>query len=456
MKLKRDLLQIREAALCAVDPGRAVSRLMEWNDLDLRIKQGEVSPEGEVSPVVWAMQDVDRVFLVAGGKAAIPMTEAAVEVLGEYLVQGIAVTKYEHARGYEPPVGIEVLETGHPIPDAAGVQATEKIWQLLDDLTARDRVVVLLSGGASALWPAPASSLSLSDLRETTDLLLRAGAAIDELNAVRKHLSRMKGGQLARHIFPAQLIALILSDVVGDPLDVIASGPTTPDPTTYADALQIFERYALLEDVSPIVLEHLRAGHAGDLPETPKPGDPVFERVANVIVGSNRIAACEAVMQARRLGYQAVLLTTFVEGEAREVAEVAAALAKGIVFHGDPIRAPACLVWGGETTVTVQGLGKGGRNQELALAAALALDGIPGVALMALATDGTDGPTDAAGAIVDGFTAQALRSLDIDPYSVLSDNNSYPALNQVDALMRTGPTGTNVNDLLVILVTDRA
>lgn len=456
MSLKRDLLQIRKAALHAVDPSRAVRRLMSWDGLDLRIEQGKTSLEDEVSAVVWSMQDVDRVFLVAGGKAAMPMAEAAVEVLGEYLTEGIVVTKYEHTTGYKCPTSIKVLEAGHPIPDAAGVQATDAIWQLLDDLTARDRVLVLLSGGASALWPAPASALSLLDLQTTTDLLLRVGATIDELNAVRKHLSRLKGGQLARHVFPAHLTALILSDVVGDPLDVIASGPTTPDPTTYVDAQQVLERYALLEEVPSPVRARLQAGQAGQLPETPKPGDSIFERVTNVIIGSNRIAACEAVMQARRLGYHALLLTTFVEGEAREVARVAAALAKGVVFHSDPIQAPACLVWGGETTVTVRGAGKGGRNQELALAAALALDGIPGVALMALATDGTDGPTDAAGAIVDGSTVQALQSLDIDPYVALSNNNSYPALDIIDALMRTGPTGTNVNDLLVILVADRA
>jgi hydroxypyruvate reductase len=455
VSLKRDLLQIGEAALRAVDPGRAVRQLMHWNGLDLQIDRGELSPGGEL-PVVWPMQDVARVFLVAGGKAAMPMTMAAAEILGESLTEGIVVTKYEHATGYEYPANIKVWEAGHPIPDAAGVQGTETIGQLLDGLTKRDRVLVLLSGGASALWPAPVSGLSLLDLQTTTDLLLRAGATIDELNVVRKHLSRLKGGQLARCACPAPLTALILSDVVGDPLDVIASGPTTPDPTTYADAWQVLERYALLKDVPSAVRTHLQAGQAGQRLETPKPGDPLFEKVTNVVVGSNRIAANGAVMQARRLGYQALLLTTFVEGEAREVAKVAAALAKGIVFCGDPIPAPACLVWGGETTVTVHGSGKGGRNQELALAAAMALENVPGAALMALATDGTDGPTDAAGAIVDGCTLQALQAMDIDPRAVLSNNNSYSALDAVDALMRTGPTGTNVNDLLVILVADQA
>jgi hydroxypyruvate reductase len=260
---------------------------------------------------------------------------------------------------------------------------------------------------------------------------------------------------LARHAFPATLVALILSDVVGDPLDVIASGPTASDPTTYAEAWHVLERYQLLQDTPSAVCAHLEAGQAGQLSETPKPGDAIFERVTNIIIGSNRIAANEAVMQARKMGYRALLLTTFVEGEAKEVAKVAAALAKGVAFHGDPVDPPACLVWGGETTVTVQGSGKGGRNQELALAAALAFQGVPGVVVMALATDGTDGPTDAAGAIVDGSTIRALQSLDVDPYAELLDNNSYPTLAAVDALMHTGPTGTNVNDLLVILVADR-
>jgi hydroxypyruvate reductase len=310
----------------------------------------------------------------------------------------------------------------------------------------------LLSGGASALTPAPVAGLTLADLQITTDQLLRAGATIGELNAVRKHLDRLKGGQLARLVAPAPVAALILSDVVGDPLDVIASGPTAPDPTTYAMAWQILEQRGVQTQLPAAVRAHLQRGREGMLPETPKPGDPLFARVTNTLVGSNRLAALAAVTAAEQLGYRALLLTTFVEGEAREVARVAAALAKGVRQHGDPLPAPACLVWGGETTVTVRGHGRGGRNQELALAAALALEGLPGVALMALATDGTDGPTDAAGALVDGTTIGAARSLGLDPVAALANNDAYPLLEAVGALLLTGPTGTNVNDLLVVLV----
>jgi hydroxypyruvate reductase len=294
----------------------------------------------------------------------------------------------------------------------------------------------------------------LSDLQVTTDLLLRSGATIGELNTIRKHLSRLKGGQLARLAAPAPVGVLILSDVVGDPLDVIASGPTVPDPTTYAEAWDVVQRYRLGESLPDSVSRRLRAGVAGQLPETPKPGDPLFAGVHNCIIGSNRLAAQAAVAEARRCGYRALLLTTFVEGEAREAARVAAALARSARVHGDPLSPPACLVWGGETTVTVRGQGKGGRNQELALAAALALEGVPDVLLMALATDGTDGPTDAAGAIVDGGTAARARALGLDPLAALANNDAYPLLSAVGDLLHTGPTGTNVNDLLVILVAE--
>jgi hydroxypyruvate reductase len=281
---------------------------------------------------------------------------------------------------------------------------------------------------------------------------LRAGATIGEINAVRKHLSRLKGGQLARLAAPGALVALILSDVVGDPLDVIASGPTVADPTTYADAVAVLRRYALWDAIPQAAGAHLRAGAVGEVAETPKPGAPLFAQVHAVLVGSNRLAARAAVARARALGYDALLLTTFVEGEAREVAKVAVALAKGMRFHGEPLAPPACLVWGGETTVTVRGTGKGGRNQEFALAAALALAGVPDVALLALATDGTDGPTDAAGAIVDGETVSAARARGWNPSAELQANNAYPLLADVGALLRLGPTGTNVNDLMVLLV----
>jgi hydroxypyruvate reductase len=314
--------------------------------------------------------------------------------------------------------------------------------------------VCLISGGGSALATWPVEGVSLADLQVATDALLRSGATINELNAVRKHLDRVKGGGIARIAGAkrAQVLSLILSDVVGDPLDVIASGPTSPDSTTFADAWKVIESRGLAENIPSAIREHLLAGRRGEIQDTPKPGDALFERVQNVIVGSNRQAAQAAVKRAEELGFNALLLSTFVEGEAREVARVAAALAKEVVRYDQPVKKPACLVWGGETTVTVHGKGKGGRNQELALAAAIALDGWNGVLVKALGTDGTDGPTDAAGAIATGGTVVRARALGIDASVMLADNDAYHFFAPLGDLIITGPTGTNVNDLFFILV----
>lgn len=442
--LRADALEIGQAALQAVDPRRAIRRSLAWDSAapdTLRVGQAR-----------WQLRADDPLWLVAVGKAAATMAEAAAQVLGPRLKGGVVVTKDGHAAGAQLPPQLALHEAGHPVPDARGLAAARAVEDLLAPLTARDHVLVLLSGGASALLPAPVAPLSLDDLQITTTLLLRAGATINELNAVRKHLDRLKGGQMARAAQPAALAALVLSDVVGDPLDVIASGPTVPDPTTYAEAWAALERFNLMGQLPPAVAGHLQAGLRGERPETPKPGDPVFAGAHTTLVGSNRLAALAAVEAARDRGYQALLLTTFVEGEAREAGKLAAGLARGVRAHADPLPPPACLVWGGETTVTVRGPGLGGRNQELALSAALALEGLEEVALLALATDGTDGPTDAAGGLVDGGTARRARALGRDPVAALRANDAYPVLEAAGALVKTGPTGTNVNDLLVILV----
>jgi glycerate 2-kinase len=433
--------QIRSAALAAVEPAAAVRRFLSRDDDRLNVGGREIR-----------LDPRRPVRLLAAGKAAVPMARAASSVLGDRLGPGVVVTKHGHLDGLPFPPGLTALEAGHPVPDDAGLAAVAAIEALLDGLSAEDVVLALFSGGASALLPDPAEGVTLADLQETTEALLRSGAPIGELNAVRKHLARLKGGQLARRAQPAAVAALILSDVVGDPLDVIASGPTAPDPTTFADAWAILERRGLLASLPAPVRRRLREGLDGRLVETPGPEDPIFSRVLNVLVGSNRLAAEAAVSTGEQLGYHALLLSTFVEGEASEVAKVAVSLAKEILASGHPIATPACLVLGGETTVTVRGNGRGGRNQELALAAALALEGTNGVSIMALATDGTDGPTDAAGGIVDAGTAAAIRAAGIDPVRALRENDSYPALESGGALLRTGPTGTNVNDLLVILV----
>jgi len=408
-----DSTDLRDSALRAVDPFAAVLRHLHLDGSMLRAGTAMLHLTGP------AAESPRRVFVLSVGKAAVPMAAAACQILGDVPVEGVVVTKYGHAANYELPSTLDVVEAGHPVPDAAGVRGGIAFLRCLNRTTEDDLVLLLLSGGGSALLPAPSAGVTLEDLQVTTDLLLRSGANIVDLNAVRKHLSSLKGGQLARMAAPAPVVALVLSDVVGDPMDVIASGPTAPDPTTFAQAWDVVERYALTDAVPKSVSAHLLAGLRGEVPETPKPGDCLFDRVHNVIVGSNALAAQAAVARAEALGYAALLLTTFIEGEAREIAKVAVALARSLKETGHPVPLPACLVWGGETTVTVSGQGKGGRNQELALAAALGLEGIEGVAVMALATDGTDGPTDAAGAVVDG--------------------------------LRLGPTGTNVNDILVLL-----
>jgi len=438
--LHADLIQIRTAALQAADPSEGVRQALFIEADTLH-----------AGPAAWPLAQVARVLLVAVGKASIPMSEAAAAALGEHLAGGVVVTKTGHAAGHQLPKALRVYEAGHPTPDLNGLVAAGEVLRLLESAGPDDRVVALISGGASALLPLPMPGIVLEHLQALTGLLLRAGANINELNTVRKHLDRLKGGGMARAAAPAPLSALILSDVVGDPVDVIASGPAVPDPSTYADAWDVLERCGLVAQVPAAIRSHLQAGLAGQIPETPKPGDPLFDGVSCQLIGSNRQAALAAAQAAEGLGYHSLVLSTYLEGEAREVGKVAAALAKELRLRHSPLPAPACLILGGETTVTVRGHGRGGRNQELALAAAIAMDGLPGVALMALATDGTDGPTDAAGAIVDGQTLAAGRRLGLNALTALASNDSYPYLEKTGALMRTGPTGTNVNDLLVIL-----
>jgi len=429
--------ELQQAALAAVEPAAAVRRHVQREN-DALVVAGRR----------YDLRDYERVFVVGGGKAAAPMAAAIAEILGDRLTAGAIVTKYGHTipnpQFPNSPIP-QIIEAGHPVPDENSVRGAQAVARLAQQATERDMVICLVSGGASALLTLPVPGLALADLQALTGALLRSGATINELNTARKHLSRIKGGNLARLAAPATLVTLVLSDVVGDPLDVIASGPTVPDPTTVAEAREVLARYGIEET-------RFLGKNLVSFQETPKPGDPIFEDAQHVIVGSNRLAALAAVEKARQLGFNTLLLSTYIEGEAREVARVAAALAKGMRAHADPLPPPACLVWGGETTVTMRGEGKGGRNQELALAAALALDGWPGILMMALATDGTDGPTDGAGAVVTGETVARARALGLDARSALEANDSYPFFYALGDLLRTGPTGTNVNDLLFVLV----
>jgi hydroxypyruvate reductase len=337
------------------------------------------------------------------------------------------------------------------VPDESGVAAARELVSLLGQVQAGDLVVCVVSGGGSALLPAPADGITLAEKQQVTRLLLASGATIEEMNAVRKHLSRLKGGGLARLARPAALLTLVLSDVAGDRLDVIASGPTFPDPTTFADALEVLARRRIASRVPAAVLARLEAGARGDLPETPKPDDPIFRSSAHVLVGTNALAVAAAERQALALGYRTLVLSTTVTGEAREVGAVHAALAREVAASGRPLRRPACVLSGGETTVTVRGGGRGGRNQELVLAAAPGIAGLEGVLVLSAGTDGTDGPTDAAGAVADGETVSRARAAGLDPRAALDGNDAYPFFQALGDLVVTGPTRTNVMDLRLVL-----
>jgi len=432
--------QLQRAALAAVDPAEAVYRFVS-----------RVGDRILIDQRAYALRDFDHIYLVGAGKAAMPMAEATGEVLHDRLSSGVIITKYRHIDRQLPDL-LRVHEAGHPIPDEQSVAATRDLAALLDQVTPRDLVFCVISGGGSALLTLPAEGITLADLQATTQLLLRAGATIHQINTIRKHLDTIKGGGLARLAHGAPIVSLILSDVIGDDLSVIASGPTVPDPSTFAAAWRLIEQFDLADQIPLSVRARLARGASGEIPDTPKPGDPLFDRVQTVIIGSNAQAAQAAEATARQLNFNTLLLSTQVQGEAREVAKVAAAIAKEMALYNRPIPKPACLILGGETTVTVKGNGVGGRNQEIALACALAIDGLPDTLIAAVGTDGTDGPTDAAGAIATGETVGRAQTIGLDAQAHLANNDSYHFFQALGDLIITGPTGTNVNDLLFVLV----
>ncbi len=437
--LRARMLRVLEAALIAADPVEAIRRAVQ-RDGDLLRVDGRV----------YDLREFRRVLVIGGGKAGGAMAQAVEDLLGDRITAGRVIVKTDHLA---PTQLIRLTEAGHPVPDQAGVDGTRAMVELLRDTVSDDLVICLISGGGSALMTLPVEGVSLDDIRAVTGALLASGAPIQAINAVRKHLSQVNGGQLARLAAPAAVIALILSDVVGSPLDVIASGPTVADPTTFADAQAIVARYGIADDLPAAVREHLAAGAAGRVPDTVKAGDPALARVQNVIVADNARAVEAAQAEAEALGFHTLLLSTYVEGEAREVARVVAALAKEIAVADRPVPRPACLLMGGETTVTLRpGHGRGGRNQELALAAALAIDGWAGVEIASLATDGTDGPTDSAGGLVNGSTVARGWALGRSALAALDGQDAYSYLEAVGDLMVTGPTRTNVNDLIAVMV----
>ena len=422
------LREILAAGLAAADPAAAVRR-----SLDL---------EGSLVSLDGRAFEARSVSVVAAGKAAGPMARAAVEVLGDNVSGGIVVTKDDHDPG---PEVLETVFTSHPEPDERGVEAARKIRELAESLGEGDLLLALVSGGASALLADPEPPIELADLKGLTGGLLRSGADIGEINTVRKHVSVLKGGGLVRLASPAPTAALLLSDVVGDEPSSIASGLTAPDPTTLDEARSVLERYGIEPPES--IAEHLDGAE-----ENPGPDDPVFKNVVNLICGGGRHAAEAAAEKARELGYAPLLLTTTLTGDALGAASMYAAIVREVLASGNPIAPPCAVVSGGEATVVVRGSGKGGPNEEFSLALAVELDGVEGWAAFSADTDGNDGSTDAAGGIVGGATARAIRDADKDPAEALSNNDSYAALEAGGSLLVTGPTGTNVNDLRVALI----
>jgi hydroxypyruvate reductase len=438
--LRRAAMRCLERALRAADPAAAVRRvvLLEADALT-------------VADQKYDLRQVRTISAVGAGKAAATMASALEGILGDRLTAGIVSVKYGHGVATSR---VEVREAGHPLPDAASVAAADAVLALADRAGEEDLVCVLLSGGGSALLVAPSEGATLDDKLAVSRLLLSAGAPIGELNAVRKHLSRIKGGHLARRIAPARIVTLALSDVLGNPLDVIASGPTAPDRSTYTEALDALGRRGVMdaaEKAAPHAVARLRDGAAGRHPETPKPGDPVFERTQAVIIGDLAQAVRAAQTASEDQGYATVVLGDAVEGEAREVGAALGRRARD-ALDGRYGPLPVCLLQGGETTVTVRGSGKGGRNQEVALGAALEVVGLPGTLVLAVGTDGTDGPTDAAGAVADGWTLERARRLGLDPLEHLDRNDAYPFFAALGDLIMTGPTLTNVNDLMMAFV----
>jgi len=435
--LKDTCLAIFRAGLEAVDPYEATKRALRLAGEELQV--------GEHS---YPLKNFKRIVVVGAGKAGAPMAQAVEEILGERLEGGLIVVKY----GYTAPLKkVKIIEGGHPIPDEAGQRGARELLEIVKGLGKDDLVFCLISGGGSALLPAPVEGVDLAEKQETTKILLESGASIHEINAIRKHLSRIKGGWLTKAVAPATIITLILSDVIGDDLDVIASGPTVGDRSTFSDCLRVIEQYELNAQIPSAVMTHLRKGAEGKAHETPKPDDTVFRTGLNLIVGSNMQCLEAAAHKAKEMGYQTLILSSLVEGETREVAKVHGAILKEIIRTGTPLAPPACIISGGETTVTIRGKGKGGRNQEFVLACGLEIAGWEGAAVFSAGTDGTDGPTDAAGAFADWRMVKRAQELGLDPNAALRENDAYPFFERLGDLFITGPTNTNVMDIRILI-----
>jgi len=437
-RMRKDAQDIFWAGVQAVEAEAAVRRHCRVQDNRLTVAERG-----------YDLTQFKNIYCIGAGKAGASMAKALEEMLGAKLTGGLVTVKYGHVVALKQ---VKLREAAHPVPDEAGREGAEAILELASAAGPEDLVLCLISGGGSALLPLPVEGVSLLDKQNTTKVLLDCGATIHEINAVRKHISAVKGGGLAQSVYPATLISLVLSDVIGDDLDVIASGPTVPDPSSYEDCMKIFEKYGISEKLPKPVLGHIQKGVQGKVPDNPKPDDPIFTRTQSAIVGSSIECMKAAQEKARNLGYHTLVLSTMIEGETREVATVHACIAKEVLQTNHPLSPPACILSGGETTVTMRGQGLGGRNQEFVLAAAMRLCRQERVIVLSGGTDGTDGPTDAAGAVADGLTLQRAQALGLNPADFLSNNDSYYFFEKLGDLLITGPTNTNVMDLRILLV----
>ncbi len=442
-KAREDLRAIYTAAITAVNPEMAIINHVKLNEGTLiLLSDGSHLKE-------FQLEKYKNIYVVGSGKATAPMAGAIEKTLADNISRGLITVKY----GYlEDLSKIEIVEASHPIPDMNGVDGARRIMDIIQEADEDDLVISLISGGGSALLPLPYNTISLEEKGKTTDLLLKSGATIHELNSVRKHLSLVKGGNLARAAYPATVINLMISDVVGDDMDVIASGPFVPDKSTFNGAMEILRRYDLINKIPESVRRHIQDGIDGTIEETPKEGSEIFKRVTNLIVASNIIALKAAQEEAKKRGYNSIILSSLFEGETRDVAYFHAAIAKEVLASSHPVERPACIISGGETTVTVRGEGLGGRNMEFAMHAAVFIDGYDNILMASIGTDGTDGPTDAAGAIADGTTVRNAGERDLDITEYISNNDSYHLFQKINDLIITGPTNTNVMDIRIIIV----
>ncbi len=436
-KMRTDAGEIFQAGIEAVEAEAAVKR-------HCRVGNNRLA----VDDTAFDLGGFRNIYVIGAGKAGASMAKALEDMLGKRITHGLVNVKYGHVGDLSQ---VKLTEAGHPVPDEPGRAGAQAIFELASRAEKGDLVICLISGGGSALLPLPVEGVRLSDKQDTTRVLLACGATIHEINAIRKHISVVKGGGLARAVYPATMVSLMLSDVVGDDLDVIASGPTVPDTSSFEDCMKIFDKYGIREKVPRGVLTYIQGGLKGKIPDNPKPGDSIFIGTHNVIVGSNMDCVLAAEKKACDLGYHTLVLSSMLEGETSDVAQVHAGIAKEILKTGHPISPPACVLSGGETTVTIRGQGLGGRNQEFVLSAAISLGGWEKVVFLSGGTDGTDGPTDAAGAVADGQTTQRAKMVGMDPAVFLSNNDAYHFFDRLGDLVKTGPTNTNVMDLRIML-----